>query len=158
MSNNLDRDLSIIAQVAAKAATELSVAEIGAGQQFDSDAWKSRTKAIFNFIIQTAGGVAAPVQDVTVAVANVFPEAQVVAAPAPAPAPVTGGGFLASIGARPHQLSTTGDEKVNLHAHVADLDANPGDYYDNRANKKNPKGPDFKHKRTGVALWLRTEG
>jgi hypothetical protein len=32
--------------------------------------------------------------------------------------------------------------------------ANPGDYYDNRGNKRNPAGPDFKHKQTGEGLWL----
>lgn len=35
-----------------------------------------------------------------------------------------------------------------------DYFANPLGYYDNRANKKNPKGPDFKHKQTGEGLWL----
>lgn len=32
--------------------------------------------------------------------------------------------------------------------------ANPNDYYDNRANKRNPNAPDFKHKQTGESLWL----
>jgi hypothetical protein len=32
--------------------------------------------------------------------------------------------------------------------------ASPGDYYDNRQNKKNPASPDFKHRTTGEALWL----
>ncbi|KAK7270302.1 hypothetical protein RIF29_23349 [Crotalaria pallida] len=32
--------------------------------------------------------------------------------------------------------------------------ANPGEWWDNRKNKKNPKGPDFKHKDTGEALWI----
>ncbi|XP_073044407.1 protein OSB2, chloroplastic-like [Primulina eburnea] len=31
---------------------------------------------------------------------------------------------------------------------------NPNKWWDNRANKRNPKGPDFKHKETGEALWL----
>lgn len=31
---------------------------------------------------------------------------------------------------------------------------NPDKWWDNRANKRNPKGPDFKHKETGEALWL----
>lgn len=30
----------------------------------------------------------------------------------------------------------------------------PEQYWDNRANKLNPKSPDFKHKSTGQALWL----
>ncbi|XP_061338137.1 protein OSB2, chloroplastic-like [Gastrolobium bilobum] len=32
--------------------------------------------------------------------------------------------------------------------------ANPGEWWDNRKNKRNPKGPDFKHKDTGEALWI----
>lgn len=32
--------------------------------------------------------------------------------------------------------------------------AAPHDYYDNRGNKKNPAGPDFKHKQNGDGLWL----
>ncbi|XP_065039770.1 protein OSB3, chloroplastic/mitochondrial-like isoform X1 [Musa acuminata AAA Group] len=31
---------------------------------------------------------------------------------------------------------------------------NPNDWWDNRANKFNQKSPDFKHKKTGEALWL----
>ncbi|KAL2323495.1 hypothetical protein Fmac_027874 [Flemingia macrophylla] len=32
--------------------------------------------------------------------------------------------------------------------------ANPGEWWDNRNTKRNPKGPDFKHKDTGEALWI----
>ncbi|MED6110956.1 hypothetical protein PIB30_047834 [Stylosanthes scabra] len=32
--------------------------------------------------------------------------------------------------------------------------ASPGEWWDNRRNKRNPKGPDFKHKDTGEALWV----
>ncbi|KAI5395057.1 protein OSB1, mitochondrial [Lathyrus oleraceus] len=32
--------------------------------------------------------------------------------------------------------------------------ANPGEWWDNRRNKRNPKAPDFKHKDTGEALWI----
>ncbi|XP_065861675.1 protein OSB3, chloroplastic/mitochondrial-like [Euphorbia lathyris] len=31
---------------------------------------------------------------------------------------------------------------------------NPGKWWDNRENKRNVKGPDFKHKETGEGLWL----
>ncbi|KAL3628546.1 hypothetical protein CASFOL_027592 [Castilleja foliolosa] len=31
---------------------------------------------------------------------------------------------------------------------------NPGNWFDNRMNKKNPKAPDFKHKESNDALWL----
>jgi hypothetical protein len=32
--------------------------------------------------------------------------------------------------------------------------ADPGSYYDNRTDKRNPNSPDFKHKVTGEGLWL----
>lgn len=32
--------------------------------------------------------------------------------------------------------------------------ADPSAYYDNRVNKRNPNGPDFKHKQSGEGLWL----
>ncbi|XP_047966143.1 protein OSB2, chloroplastic-like [Salvia hispanica] len=35
-----------------------------------------------------------------------------------------------------------------------DLVENPSKWWDNRANKQNPKWPDFKHKETQKALWL----
>jgi hypothetical protein len=39
-----------------------------------------------------------------------------------------------------------------------ELESNPEKWYDNRANKKNPKGPDFKRKATGEGLWLEYQG
>ena len=36
----------------------------------------------------------------------------------------------------------------------AALFCSPGDFWDNRATKRNPKAPDFKHKETGEALWV----
>ncbi|KAK4342985.1 hypothetical protein RND71_038801 [Anisodus tanguticus] len=35
-----------------------------------------------------------------------------------------------------------------------DLVENPYNWWDNRANKLNPKAPDFKHKNTGIGLWV----
>src|SRR5690606_5592134 len=35
-----------------------------------------------------------------------------------------------------------------------DYFANPGNYYDNRYDKRSPAAPDFKHKQTGEGLWL----
>ncbi|XP_010478544.1 PREDICTED: protein OSB4, chloroplastic-like [Camelina sativa] len=35
-----------------------------------------------------------------------------------------------------------------------DLVGNMSNWWDNRLNKRNPKAPDFKHKETGVGLWL----
>lgn len=56
--------------------------------------------------------------------------------PAPPAAPAGGGGS---------------DDKEHL---WLDLAHNPDRWYDNRGNKRNPKGPDFKHKDSGEALWL----
>lgn len=69
-----------------------------------------------------------------------FDGAQEVAAPAPqAPAqtPIPG---------------ATSDQGTD--AKWASYFANPQDYYDNRRDKKSAGSPDFKHKRTGEALWL----
>ncbi|KAL0877410.1 hypothetical protein Bca101_027115 [Brassica carinata] len=35
--------------------------------------------------------------------------------------------------------------------------ANPDDWWDRRRSKKNPRLPDFKHKHTDEALWLRSD-
>ena len=32
--------------------------------------------------------------------------------------------------------------------------SHPHEFWDNRENKRNPKGPDLKHKETGLAVWL----
>lgn len=37
------------------------------------------------------------------------------------------------------------------------LMASPSDFWDNRANKRNPRAPDFKHKKNGGALWLNSK-
>lgn len=37
---------------------------------------------------------------------------------------------------------------------IAELQSNPGQFFDNRVDKKNPKGPDFKRKSSGEGLWL----
>lgn len=59
--------------------------------------------------------------------------------PQTAPAPVPG-------------LSSGGNSKKD--AAWRDYFANPGNYYDNRVDKRNPAGPDFKSKTTGDGLWL----
>eukprot|EP00250_Pteridium_aquilinum_P006014 c16010_g1_i1 orf=173-1327(+) len=45
-------------------------------------------------------------------------------------------------------------EMSSLDDQWKDYFENPFDYWDNRVGKKNPKGPDFKHKATGVPLWI----
>lgn len=43
---------------------------------------------------------------------------------------------------------------VNVEATWSELFANPDQFWDNRRSKRNPRAPDFKHKDTGVALWI----
>eukprot|EP00892_Ulva_mutabilis_P005606 jgi/Ulvmu1/3417/UM016_0036.1 len=52
-------------------------------------------------------------------------------------------------GARPSQAEM--DDLWRL------LMAAPGDFWDNRTNKRNPRAPDFKHKQNGGALWLNSK-
>ncbi|XP_073156824.1 protein OSB2, chloroplastic-like [Henckelia pumila] len=54
------------------------------------------------------------------------------------------------IGERPGEM----DRPSQLDRSWKNLVENPDKWWDNRANKRNPKGPDFKHKETGEALWL----
>ena len=142
------RDVSIISQVAAKAATELLVANIKAGAFQDGD--MSNEEAEFG---RYYGMVRERVlADVLEAEAQKqFPGAQaetvqVAFNPTNGPAPVPG----------------AGSSDVDLQ--WRDYFRNPGDYWDNRQNKTNPNGPDFKkkvgkfagpdEKRNAPALWI----
>ncbi|KAK7393477.1 hypothetical protein VNO78_22034 [Psophocarpus tetragonolobus] len=55
-------------------------------------------------------------------------------------------------------IPDSGRKVVNGTASVVELwqafFANPGEWWDNRNKKRNPKAPDFKHKDTGEALWI----
>lgn len=63
----------------------------------------------------------------------------------------------------PHSVPQNRDEsqaqpKAEKDANVAwgkaRFQTHPDEFYDNRGNKKNPNGPDLKHKSTGLGLWL----
>jgi len=45
-------------------------------------------------------------------------------------------------------------QSKDIEAQWAALFCSPDDFWDNRASKKNPRAPDFKHKETGEALWV----
>ena len=47
-----------------------------------------------------------------------------------------------------------GERAANKSWAVARWNSHPHEFWDNRANKRNPKGPDLKHKDTGLAVWL----
>lgn len=56
----------------------------------------------------------------------------------------------------PFDASTTNrDEKAaNKKWALADIKANPENWFDNRENKKSDRSPDYKHKTNGMAVWL----
>lgn len=154
----LDRDLSIISQTAAKAATELAVAEIAAGNQFNEANWHRYHQLVFDAVLDIAGAqtVAPATVDGAAAVRGAFPGATVVQdAPQPPTVTTETGGFLAAQGINPAQLSTARDNKPQEQAIINELDQAPGNFYDNRNDKRNPKAPDFKRKSDGAPLWLR---
>jgi single stranded DNA-binding protein len=45
-------------------------------------------------------------------------------------------------------------QSKDIEGQWAALFCSPNDFWDNRATKRNPKAPDFKHKETGEALWV----
>ena len=50
--------------------------------------------------------------------------------------------------------SVTGNDAPNRAWAKQRFLTNPEEFYDNRGNKRNPKGPDIKHKASNVAAWL----
>jgi hypothetical protein len=143
------RDVSIISQVAAKAATELMCANIKAGnygEEINEPAEAEEFGRYYGLVRERI------LADVLAAEAQKqFPGAQaetvqVAFNPTNGPAPVPG----------------AGSSDVDLQ--WRDYFRNPGEYWDNRQNKTNPNGPDFKkkvgkfagpdEKRNAPALWI----
>jgi hypothetical protein len=98
--------------------------------------------------------------------AEVTANGVVAAAPQVGDAPKSkGGGRKASGGSTPQSSGPLSDEEKNdLWAQLAGAEANGGNFkaqdggetiWDNRTNKRNPKGPDFKWADSGKALWLK---
>jgi hypothetical protein len=56
--------------------------------------------------------------------------------------------------AAPAPIPGAADGDPAVAALWADYFANPSGWWDNRGNKKNPKGPDFKRKDGGQGLWV----
>lgn len=92
-------------------------------------------------------------------VSEVVPSSAPAAVAAPAPAAAVGAAPTApannTLGVSPSQLSTARDSKDIEQELIQDLLANPEGWYDNRLTKTNPKGPCFKRKSDGKALWVR---
>jgi hypothetical protein len=69
------------------------------------------------------------------------------------PEPASGVGPNPPHGGDPFQLGKQ-EKAENGEWCKARFATNPDEFWDNRLNKKNPKGPDIKHKDTGNAAWL----
>lgn len=149
MSTLDSRDQSIITQVAAKIASDLTVAAGGDVRIEDllgdfAVALPTVRDALFDAVnAAIAESTFAGSTNVTpIQAAPSYqpqPPAEPVYQPVAAPAPIPG--------------ATDGDPATA--ALWVELQQNPGDWYDNRTSKKNPRGPDFKNRRDGdKALWV----
>ena len=160
----MEKDHLIIAQVATKAAVELCVAS----GEYDDEALGSTAAGIQELIYTLAAD--ASVKHGTAVVQAHFPGAQVVDFPAPAPAPTPAPAPIPQpVQAQPQAAPASGvPPQQPLHPgaalEVQWADAvvyNPQDWYDNRTSKRNPSGPDFRHKtlkqadgQHNLALWI----
>jgi len=79
------------------------------------------------------------------------------AAPAPQPAPQPQPAPVAVDQSQPPYDSRTSDRQeksANARWAKARLESHPDEFWDNRNDKRNPKAPDFKHKDSGIGVWL----
>jgi hypothetical protein len=143
----------IVAQVAMKAAVELSVAS----ETYDITAVRDLATEIYSGILTMAAPLGSIEEefggDITNVIRAEFPGAQVVQnteGSAPISVPAT----------PPHNVQTKdkGERQANAAWAKARLEACPDEFYDNRAKKADgsykPNAPDFKHIDSGLALWL----
>jgi hypothetical protein len=74
-----------------------------------------------------------------------------ITAPAPQPAPVA-----VDQSQPPYDPRTTDRQEKSANARWAKarLETHPDEFWDNRNDKRNPKAPDFKHKDSGIGVWL----
>lgn len=151
MTTLTDKDQSIITQVAAKITSELVMAAFSNQENtqdvvtefvtFLPQVNEALLEAVTGNVVQAAfpgsvpvapGGTPYVPNEVSIPVASYTPN--VPAAPAPIPGVADGDPQVAALWVQYFN--------------------NPADFYDNRTNKRNPKGPDFKHKSSGDALWI----
>lgn len=165
-----EKDRSIISQVAVKAANDRQCAGVATGDLL------SEARHIRSIIVRLtdepteppaaaaaptdfAAEVDAPVDPVA-AIQETFPGAQVVETPATAAAPVTVGQPVGVSENPPFDGMTKDKEQRAANAEWAAqrLAVRPDEFWDNRADKaagtKKSTYPDFKHKDSGVGLWL----
>lgn len=71
--------------------------------------------------------------------------------PVPPPAAATPPPAAPSFSSEPREAA---DQNDPTHRKWLDYFDNPTSYWDNRANKRNPRAPDFKHKERNDALWI----
>lgn len=81
---------------------------------------------------------------------------QVAAAPAPAAAEAAPASSAGDSPTPPYPTDTRdkSERDANKKWALARIASHPNEWWDNRTNKKNPKGPDYKHKETGMGVWL----
>lgn len=81
--------------------------------------------------------------------AALAPPPAMTAAPAAAPA-------AATADEPPYDAGTQDREQKAANGRWAKnrLQSHPDEFWDNRNDKRNPKAPDFKHKNTGIGVWL----
>lgn len=148
------KDRSIIKQVAFKAAVE-TLAGVDCDDRLASV--KDLAEGFEELLLQMHDEVGiAPLVAATATVTNLFPGSQEVdqnvthSRPAPAPVAATTSITADSSKDELWQNLISGQPKGRV---------NEAEWYDNRKDKRNPKGPDFKHKtvkgdKGPVALWL----
>lgn len=70
--------------------------------------------------------------------------------------PATTEGSTLTSGGPPYSADTQDKNQraANKIWAMARWNSAPHEFWDNRENKRNPKGPDLKHKETGLAVWL----
>lgn len=54
----------------------------------------------------------------------------------------------------PTDTQDKNERNANKKWAVARIASHPDEWWDNRTNKRNPKAPDYKHKETGMGVWL----
>lgn len=166
-----DKERSIMGQNAGTAAAAIHAAEISAGlvEGWDPDHYRAIRTEIYNGSMSAAGLIERNVEtqaQPSQPISDAFPGAQVIQHPAahaaeafqPAPpAPVVGSVPSAPL-PQPGQVLEPGNSKTDQL--WQEFFADPSQWHDNRANKRNPNGPDFRHKTKkdengyNLSLWI----
>lgn len=164
-----DKDRSIISQVAVKAAVDLKAAGTVQGDLIDvARQVRSVIVRLTDEPIEPTTATQAPTDfaaeiaaDPVAVVQEAFPGAQVIDLPSAAPQPAAVAAPVAQVSEHPPFDGMTKDkEQRNANAQWATqrMAVRPDEFWDNRADKaagiKKSSFPDFKHKDSGVGIWV----